>query len=83
MLGRVVLYIDVTYTRQRPDSSRPQAARSRAATRVSGVETGTARRCSAPIINIAANEGNRLAAPSVLYGKTRRTPIYGSAGRAV
>ncbi len=31
MLGRVGLYIDVTYTRQRPDSSRPQAARSRVA----------------------------------------------------
>ena len=31
MLGRVVLYSDDTYTLKRPDSSRPQAARSRVA----------------------------------------------------
>ena len=61
MLGRVVLYSDHINAHKRPDSSRPQAARSRVATRVSGEEAGTARHCSAPIINIAANGDNRRA----------------------
>ena len=33
MAGRVVLYIDVIYYINRPDSSRPQAAKSRVDTR--------------------------------------------------
>ena len=33
MAGRVGLYIDVTYSLQRPDSKRPQALKSRVAAR--------------------------------------------------
>ena len=65
LAGRVGLYRDDFNAHKRPDSSRPQAARSRVATRVSGEEAGIARRCSAPIINIAANGDKRRAAARV------------------